>query len=96
MGDVSGADGTRPRWIDRGYVANGGDAHRRAIEAALDKRETMIDVGVYNGLDQLSILGYVVQPAWMWHGQKGRPISQSITCHGHMVVGDTSPTLVLL
>ena len=57
VGDVSGADGTRPRWIDRGFVANGGDAHRRAIEAALDKRETMIDVGVYNGLDQLSILG---------------------------------------
>lgn len=35
-----------------------GDAHRRAIEAAIDKRDMMIDVGVYNGLDQLSMLGY--------------------------------------
>jgi hypothetical protein len=40
-----------------------GDAHRRAIEAALDKRDLMIDVGVYNGLDQLSMLGYAAEVA---------------------------------
>mmetsp|Transcript_29921 Transcript_29921/g.89499 ORF Transcript_29921/g.89499 Transcript_29921/m.89499 type:complete len:1160 (-) Transcript_29921:51-3530(-) len=86
VGDVSGSRGKRPRWIDKGYVPNGGDAHRRAMEAAVDKRDTMIDVGVYNGLDQLSILGYtaefvVLAYDYVWRAAKARGFVDASSPH---------------
>lgn len=58
-GDISGKN---TDWLTEGYM-EGRDVHHRTLAAAMHKRDMMLDVGVYEGLDQTPMLGYIAESA---------------------------------
>eukprot|EP00041_Stephanoeca_diplocostata_P028815 m.833862 g.833862 ORF g.833862 m.833862 type:complete len:977 (-) comp23442_c0_seq50:1438-4368(-) len=58
-GDISGRN---TDWLKEGYM-EGRDVHHRTLAAAMHKRDMMLDVGVYEGLDQTPMLGYIAESA---------------------------------